>query len=386
MTKANYSVSIYDNKFDASLRRFVDFFWPADSSGNPRIDHSNQFNTTKEKSEEKRPPTFLFLKDDEVLGHITSIPVGLFIHSRFIPAHWMVGFMVLPEYRNGPIGPLLIKKVNETLDFAMTLHVEDNVLRIFKGLGWKHLGVIPQFIRVLNTYRLLKEVNIGQLPFLKGRRNVTRKWLGWGLSNTLTRYFIALSASLAIKIWNLCKATIRPNFGLFKVIEEYSFDASFDTLWEGIRGKFDAMVVRDRSYLENRFGGRIEKYRLLTCRRNDRLIGYCILKVKSFINDPRMGNTRVGTIVDCLFDPEDFSGLQLLFFEASKLFNKEKVDAIFCAASYLPLQKFLIRNGFMEISGNLNFAFHGSFIEPFGELNLSEWHLMRGDSDADANF
>jgi len=125
---------------------------------------------------------------------------------------------------------------------------------------------------------------------------------------------------------------------------------------------------------------------LLACRRNERLVGYCILKIKTFINDPRMGNACVGTIVDCLFDPDDYSGLQSLFFEAKKIFKKEKVDAILCTASYRSLQGFLLRNGFIKFPGNLNFAIHGSSPELSKDLELSEWHLMRGDSDADENF
>jgi len=384
MNKANYTVSLYNESLEAPLRKFVEYFWATDSSANSRIEQSGQSNATKEKFEKKRPPTFLFLKDDEVLGHITTIPVRLLIYSRIISAHWVVGFMVMPEYRNGPIGPLLIKKVNESLDFAMTLHVENNVLRIFKGLGWKHLGVIPQFIRVINAYNLLKYVNIERL---KGRNDVFGKWLVIGLSNTFTRFIMAFFASMALKIWNLATAVIRPRCGPYEVLEEYSFDASYDALWEEVKGKFDATVVRDGNYLENRFGGKMEKYRLLACRKNKRLIGYCILKVKTFKNDLRMGNARVGTLVDCLFHPEDFSGLQLLFFEAKKAFKNEKVDAIFCTASYGPLRNFLMKNGFIKVPGNLNFAFHGShLLDPLEDFRLSEWHIMRGDADADHNF
>jgi len=384
MEKPNYTVSLYNDSHDAPLRKFVEFFWATDSFENPRIGQSGQTDVAKEESEENRPPTFLFLKDDEVLGHIATIPVRLLIHSRIISAHWVVGFMVLPEYRNGPIGPLLIKKVNETLDFAMTLHVESNVLRIFKGLGWKHLGVIPQYIQVIDAYHLLKCVNVERI---KGRNDVAGKCLGVGLSNTITRFLMAFSASLALKIWNLVIAIIRPRCGPYKVVEEYSFDTAYDALWEEVRGKFNATVVRDRKYLENRFGRNLKRYRLLACRKNQKLIGYCILKVKAFHNDPRMGNARVGTLVDCLFNPEDFSGLQLLFFEAKKIFNNEKVDAIFCTASYGPIQKFLMKNGFIKVPGTLNFAFHGSDLPgPLENFRLSEWHIMRGDADADHNF
>ena len=100
--------------------------------------------------------------------------------ERF-PAHWVVGLMVLPEFRNGLVGPQLIKKVNESLSFAMTLHVEDAVSRIVKGLKWTHLGTIPQYIHVLNGRRLADQLQLERLDFLSSRQGVgmraIRYWL-----------------------------------------------------------------------------------------------------------------------------------------------------------------------------------------------------------------
>jgi len=78
--------------------------------------------------------------------------------------------------------------------------------------------------------------------------------------------------------------------------------------------------------------------------------------------------------------------LQPLLAAAAKLCRKERAAAIFCTVSFGPLQRLLALNGFMKIPGNLNFACHDrtDFIPP--DLSLSSWHLMRGDSDADANF
>jgi len=50
------------------------------------------------------PPTFLFLRDGRPVGHLTTIPARVAVGGREHPAHWMKGFWVLPEHRNGPVG------------------------------------------------------------------------------------------------------------------------------------------------------------------------------------------------------------------------------------------------------------------------------------------
>jgi len=294
--------------------------------------------------------------------------------------------MVLCEYRNGPIGPLLIKKVNETLKLALTLHVEEAPLNIFKGLGWKHAGVIPQYVYLQDPYALLRNLRVGQLSFLHEGSYPWLRWLEPVMSQSFTRFSLASFFSVNSRTFRLLASLRRPRQGPGNLAEETGFDAAYDRLWERVKGNFGALVVRDRSYLETRFGQPLKTYRLLTYRHHNQLLGYCIVKLKQFSDDPRMGCMRIATIVDCLFDPADPQGLQSLVAGAIQLGRKEKVHAIFCTASYLPLQKLLSLNGFIKIPGNLNFAYFDKNNHIQSDISLAAWHLMRGDSDADSNF
>jgi hypothetical protein len=130
----------------------------------------------------------------------------------------------------------------------------------------------------------------------------------------------------------------------------------------------------------------MEQYRILACRQNGELMGYCILRIKEFSGDSRMGNSRVGTILDCLFDPDDSKPLQSLLASSVRLLRRERADAIFCTASHFQVQKLLRRNGFIKVPGNLNFAYHDRSHAIPQKHPLSSWHLMRADSDADGNF
>lgn len=384
MEKESYSVCLYHDGLAASLQRFVRQVWPKDASTQSGPDPTD---TVLVGAPEKQgSPIFLFLKGEEVIGHIATLPVQLYSQSRMHAAYWVVGFMVLAEYRNGPIGPLLIKKVNETLDLALTLHVEEAPLKIFKGLGWKHAGVLPQFVYLQNPYSFMRNIRLAQLSFLGKNGIAESTLLSSMLSQPIVRFILAFLASIALSLFSLAAALWKPARGSGTVEEETRFDAGYNALWERVGRKFDALVVRDRAYLEARYGKRMKNYRLLAYRRNDELLGFCIVKVKQFSNDIRMGCMRVGTIVDCLFDPTDPQGLQSLLAGAVRLCKKETVAAIFCTASYAPLQKLLSLNGFIKIPGNLNFAYHDKMKAIRPDFSLASWHLMRGDSDADANF
>jgi GNAT superfamily N-acetyltransferase len=328
-------------------------------------------------------PRFLVLRGRQIVGHLAASPVRVRSGSDVAPAHWVVGFMVLPEYRNGLVGPLLIKKANETLDLAMTLHVEESALRVFKGLGWTHAGVVPQYARVLNGGRLMKSLRLERLGFLY-------RWAGpvGGLATArLPREVLGVGLSAACGLMASRGVFRGLVTGDREVREESAFDDGYDRLWERVGGKFDALVVRDREYLTRRYDLRPDGYRLLACRRGTELVGYCVVRVKQFDGDPRMGSARVGTLVDCLFDPADRGrGLAALIGAATRLCRKERADVMFCTASHRVLRRHLVENGFVRVPGSLQFAYRDSRAVLRGRESMTAWHIMRGDSDGDQNL
>jgi hypothetical protein len=381
MGAGEYRVVLFQPEMAEELRNFVRQFWRTSSylNSEPSPGPQNRISSTG------RTPTFLFLKDTEVIGHVSTIPVRLCSRSAIMSSHWVVGFMVLPEYRNGLIGPLLIRKVNETLPFAMTLHVEDNVLKIFKGLGWRHFGVIPQFVRVLNCRRLVDNVRIGRIMCVEKRAPRLAELLKTMIEYPVGRWMTAGMCAMLTFACLVPGLFVRPRCGGYEVVEEQDFSPDYDMLWDKVKLKLSAAVVRDRSHLLARYGG-CPGYRILACRSAGRLLGYCLLKVKMFENDARMGNARIGTIVDCLFDPEDSRSLHAMLEGAVGFLRREQVDAVFCTASLLCLQQALQKQGFLKVPGNLNFACYSRGGEDILDVPLPAWHLMRGDSDAAENF
>ena len=170
------------------------------------------------------------------------------------------------------------------------------------------------------------------------------------------------------------------------ITEEDGFDESYDELWEEIHREFAALVVRDRAYLEAKYGRAQGAFRILACRARKKLRAFCVLKIRQFENDPRMGNARVGTIIDCLFNPQDISAMYDLLKEVRRVCVDDRVDAIFCTASHPALQRLLGNHAFFEIPGSLRFAYYDRDQVLQQPMSLSRWHIMRGDADAAANF
>ena len=369
MARGAYAVRLYEPELAEACDRFIRRVWPRPDERGPAAVNGDA----------SAPIRVLFLKEQEVIGHLATMPVRLTVKGCVLDAAWAVGLVVLPEHRNGPVAPLLVKKLNEAMDIALTLHVEEAALRIFKGVGWHHLGVIPQYVRVLNARAFVRTFALRGKRFLPGRG----AWL-WTVLRRLSAPvaaavkvgFAALAATGAVRHRRAAGAT---------VAEERAFDPGYTELAERVKDKLGVWVYRDERHLAARYGPRMGAYRLLACRRLGRLLGYCLLKLKQFDDDPRMGDIRMGTLVDCVFDPDEPGVLDALLEAAVARCRRERVDVVFCTASLRSLGRGLRRHGFAAMPGTLNAAVHDRTGAMGEHLPLDAWHLMRGDSDADAN-
>jgi Acetyltransferase (GNAT) domain len=326
------------------------------------------------------PPRVLFLKGDEVIGHVAMTPVRLSVRGRLVDASWAVGLMVVPEHRNGPVAPLLVKKLNEVVEVGLTLHVEEAALRVFKGVGWRHLGTIDQYVRVLDARRFVQTFAPRAQQFLPSRLarlEPTLRGISRPAAAVVGAAFGVLAAAGAVRCgWARSTAV---------VAEEHGFDPGYTELAERVTAKLGVWIYRDEPYLAARYGRRMGAYRLLACRLNGRLLGYCIVKIRQFRSDPRMGDLRMGTLVDCVFDPDEPKVLDRLLQAAVGLCRRERADVVFCTASLAALGRRLRRHAFVAMPGTLHAAFHDRTATLGDDLPLESWHLMRGDSDADAN-
>src|SRR5262249_20918896 len=179
MAKRRYSVRFYEPELAGACARFVQRVWPRDTDRVPMDDEAAPL-----------PPRVLFLKEREVIGHVATVPVRLSIADRLCDASWAVGLVVLPEHRNGPVAPMIVKKLNEAVEIGLTLHVEEAALRVFTGMGWQHLGIIPQYVRVLKGQAFVRTFALrGRVMLTPG---VARVWSALTPVSSLVAALIAL--------------------------------------------------------------------------------------------------------------------------------------------------------------------------------------------------
>jgi hypothetical protein len=385
--RGGWTARLYGDDLAEAFEDFAERVWPRNGTSREEQASTGDPATPGRAATVSSPLRILILRGRQIVGHLAGTPVRVRAGSEVAAAHWVVGFMVLPEYRQGLVGPLLIKRANETLGLAMTLHVEEAALRVFKGLGWTHLGVVPQYACVLSGVRLLNRLRLDRIEFLYRRCG---RWAGpmaWIAAARVTRLVLGLGLSAPCRLWASSGILRRPAAADYQVGEESEFDDGYDRLWERVGSKFDALVVRDRDYLTRRYGARPDGYRLLASRRGADLVGYCVVRIKQFDGDPRMGHARIGTLIDCLFDPEDAGGgLEALIGGATRLCRKERVDVMFCTASHPVLRRRLVGNGFVRVPGSLHFAYWDTRGVLRGRESVAAWHIMRGDSDGDQNL
>ena len=368
MSREASIVRLYESDLKDARDRFVQRMWPKDAT-----------QVANGTVADVQSPCAVFVKGHDVIGHLATLPVRLSIAGRSSDAHWAVGLMVVPEYRNGPVAPLLVKKISETVEIGLTLHVDPAAVRVFRGLKWRHVGVIPQYVRLLNTRAVVRVFSAEGRGFLPAGWS----WM-WPLMSLASRGLAALASEVFAAIAAIGGLWHRRPVGT-AIVEERQFDASYVELAERVKRKFGVWVCRDERYLASRYGHTLGRYRLLACREGTRLLGYCLVKLKQFENDSRMGDLRMGTIVDCVADPDDAGVVNWLLRSGVELCRREQMDVVFCSASHREIRRHLRWNGFLGMRGTLHVAFHDRTGGLGPDVPLEAWHLMRGDSDADAN-
>src|SRR5439155_18094383 len=109
------------------------------------------------------PPTAIVLEGSRVIGYCGSIPQRLWDGVAEHPAYWVKGLMVLPEYRGGPIGFLVVKELAKQLPRATILVVAPAARRLFSALGWTDLGAVANFVRLLRPARAARRLDVAEL-------------------------------------------------------------------------------------------------------------------------------------------------------------------------------------------------------------------------------
>ena len=328
------------------------------------------------------PPSFIFIQDGKILGYLGTIPIRVWTQNRESLAHWVKGFMVLPEFRNGPIGFLLLRETLRNLNCAMALAVLPVVVGLSVQLGYTDLGRLSNFVRFLRPARLLSRLRLEEIGF-PGLPIWLRRSAALG-----QRVGLATAAGVCLDVFTRSAIGLRGRHPLSFTIEVSTPGSNeMDTLWQRARQTFAASLVRDSRYLNWRYlRDNSNTYRFVAIRFKGDLRALAVIRKPRADGDPRLHGATVATLSEWIFPlDEPLAGLTALA-GAEHVAGDLGADALLCSASHLIAFPLLRRRGFWKLPPNVHLLIRDSGNTCSLPNDLSDWWITRGDSNADDAF
>jgi GNAT superfamily N-acetyltransferase len=325
-------------------------------------------------------PTILFLVDGRAVGYVASTPILIWSDGRERRAEWVKGLMVLPEYRNGPIGFLLVKELLHQLACPLSLAVTNPTRRLLEAFGLTNVGLLPNYLRLLDPGSVLKKLDPQALgPSLPS-------WIIRAIQFAQKTGLAALGGAcvgggIGLKVILTSLGTRSLEVSSSDTLPESS---QLDRLWEMARRNIAVAPVRDGRYFPWRYG-KFQGYRAVMVHEKDELVGIALVRAPRDGGDPRLHGIRVALLAELLFPPERPDVAAAALQGAQGVARALEAEALLSSASHSAVRTALARQGYLPIPGNLRFFFadSGHYGLP---RDLANWWLTRGDNNADQLF
>ncbi len=321
------------------------------------------------------PPTWLVLKENRAIGHVTTIPVSLLSEGTERPAHWVKGLWVLPEYQRSAVGFLLLKEAVRSLGYQLALAHEPAAIRLFQALGFTDVGVLSNHLRVMNARALFSKLDVKALG-LGGLPALLRPALALG---RITAPVSGPVADSALGIW--ARLAGKPSGNLRLNVTDRLDEEAADALWQAVRGTWHTAVSRTGAYLTDRYDA--HDYVFATVTEGDQLSALAIVRRPREAGDQRLNGIRVAPLSELIY-PANRPALGLAALEGAELAARQvKADALLCSVSADAPRSLMRRRGYVALPGNLHLLAKPAegAVPP-----LDRWWVTRGDSLGDETF
>lgn len=367
-----------------ALARFLTTVWGSDSTADDLRQARRQEAARNPVTPGSVPPSFAFLDGDRVVGYITTIPTRLWNGVEEMPASWLKGLMVLPEYRNGPVGYAVLRHATRAMAEVGPIGgfvVARPARRLFSALGYADVATLSNDVLPLSPGKLLARVNIEALASVLPARlaGVARKAQRTGLAAAA-----GVAAALPFRAraaWSRVRARGLATVEGFDAMT----DAGLDALWRRARNEVRVAAVRDAAYLRWRYQDD-EAYAVVGIGQGTELAG--LAAVRRPESDGTLGKrpgVRVAVLSDLLFPVSRPAVARGLLTAAERVARREQADALVCSVSH-PLGRAALRShGFVPLPGTVHLLLHGADAAALPKDPDSLW-LTRGDASSDEGF
>jgi ribosomal protein S18 acetylase RimI-like enzyme len=322
-------------------------------------------------------PTTVVVADDRVVGYCSSLPIQLWDGHASHPGYWAKGLMVLPEYRNGPIGYLVLKELVGRLRRSIVLTVAPASVRLFEALGYANLGMVANYVSILRPGRLASKVPIaalgGRLPGLAvGAVRFAQQSGVLRLAGAVT----GLGVRAATGVFALSRIGLTVDHA-----DRLPPSEDLDSLWLAARRSGLSGVVRDARYLGQRYGG--VRYHFVTVRERGTLRALAIMQAPREQSDERVRGLSIGTLSDLVVGPDDSRAAIAATRGAAALARALGGDALLASTPSRWLGRLLVSQAWLAVSRNLRFLVRETDPARAWPSSLESWWLMRGDGESD---
>jgi len=328
------------------------------------------------------PPTFVVTQGPRIIGYCTSIPVNHWDGETVRGGYWAKGLMVLPEFRNGPVGFLVLKELTRALSLGTAVTVASGSKRLFGALGYRDHGAIPNFLLPLRLRRIAHRID----PQLLNRPGVP----AWGpkvvgLAQRCGAAFLAGAiGGAALRLGRMTRGRTALTLQPMSTIDQ----EELSQLWHRCAKHIGAGPVRDGAALRRRYTGPDAggDYHFGAVRDDGVLVGAAILRAPRAEGDPRLAGLRVASLSDLLFEPDRPDVGVGVLSVAARMAASLDTDAILCSASHRAVVAAVRSQFYVPLGGNIHFFLRDQTAARPWPLALDEWWLTRGDGFSDESF
>lgn len=328
-------------------------------------------------------PATAFLQDGRVIGYLTTIPVSFWNGATESAGHWLKGFMVLPEFRNGPVGFNVLKEMLRHISTSGIMTVAPEARRLFTAVGYRDCGVLPNYISLLRPGRVSRQLDIAALgmkvsPALLQMIRVAQR----------TGVASVGGAAVGIAFWAKRALNRFPRSYRLDVSGTLPTKDDLDGLWQRSRATLTSSAVRDGKWLAWRYKPAVgSTYESASVRDGEgRLVAVTIVRRPKDVSDSRLRGIRMATLSDALFPADDPVAGSAALAAAEQIARRMDADAIVCSTSHPTLISLLAGRAYVRFSGNV----HLMIRDPKNALALApdakHWWVMRGDANSDDTF
>lgn len=311
---------------------------------------------------------FLALDGEEVRGGFTLRRQPFWLHGEEVAAANYQGPLSegLWDRRYMMAGVQLLRAAlrDQPLLYALGMGGVDQPLpRQLASAGWS-LTPVPFRFKVLRAGRFLRNIQ----PLRRTR------------ARALILDLAALSGlgPLAVQVWQGLRQKASAKGAT--VQHEKAFGPWADEVWQAARARYEFCAVRDARHLQATFGTTTDRNLILRCTRQEKTIGWALVRVTPMKADKYFGDLRVGSLVDALALPGEEGTVVAL---ANQHLRTLDADLMVTNQSHAAWLEALEANGFLRGPSNFIFAASPMLSELLGPLKkaLPTIHFNRADGD-----